>query len=84
MLKKYRKQIDKIDKKLIKLFEKRMEISKSIGEYKKEHNMEIFDSEREKEILEDRALQTKNPENREYVVEFFENLMNISKKKQSK
>lgn len=84
MLKKYRKQIDKIDKKLIKLFEKRMEISKSIGEYKKEHNMEIFDSEREKEILKDRALQTKNPENREYVVEFFENLMNISKKKQSK
>ncbi|MBO5734389.1 MAG: chorismate mutase [Clostridia bacterium] len=84
MLKKYRKKIDKIDKKLIKLFEKRMDVARCVGEYKKENNLEILDTAREKEILENRVMLTKNSEYKEYTSEFLESLMNVSKKLQSK
>ena len=42
-----RKQIDKVDKQMAKLFEERMDIVKHIGNYKKEHNLPILDKERE-------------------------------------
>ncbi len=84
MLDKYRKQIDKIDSKFIKLFEKRMDIAKKVGEYKKEHGMEIFVPEREKAILDKRSTQIKKDEYKKYAVDFFESLMRISKKLQSK
>lgn len=84
MLSKYRKQIDKIDQKLVKLFEKRMEISKCVVEYKKENNIEILDAEREMEIINTRTSQIKNPVYKEYAKEFFENLMCISKDMQNK
>ena len=84
MLKKYRRQIDKIDRKLVKLFEKRMAISKCIGEFKKANNMEIFDAKRETEILSERTSQIKNNEYIEYAKEFFENLMRMSKEIQNK
>lgn len=84
MLNKYRKQIDKIDKKLARLFEKRMDVAKRIGEYKKENGMEIFVAEREKAILDERSAEIKNPEYKEYAKEFFEKLMYISKEIQNK
>ena len=84
MLDKYRKQIDKIDSKFVRLFEKRMDISKKVGEYKKEHNLEIFVAEREKAILKKRISQIKNPEYKKYAADFFENLMRISRNLQSK
>jgi chorismate mutase/prephenate dehydratase len=84
MLNKYRKQIDKIDKKIIKLFEKRMDVSKCVGEYKREKGIAIFDAEREMEIIKTRTSQIKNPEYKEYAKDFFENLMSISKEMQNK
>ena len=84
MLDKYRKQIDKIDNKFVKLFEKRMDVAKKVGEYKKEHNMEIFVAEREKAILKKRTAQIKNPEYKKHASDFFENLMRISRNLQSK
>ena len=83
MLNKYRKKIDKIDKRLIKLFEKRMDIAKKVGDYKYEHNMEIFAADREKEVLKKRTAQIKNPEYKKYASDFFENIMGISKELQS-
>ncbi len=84
MLNKYRKQIDKIDTKFVKLFEKRMDVAKKVGEFKKQRNMEIFVAEREKTILEKRAAQVKNPEYKKYAMDFFENVMRISRSLQSK
>lgn len=84
MLNKYRKQIDKIDTKFVKLFEKRMDVAKNVGEYKRERNMAIFVADREKAILEKRTAQVKNPEYKKYAVDFFENVMRISRSLQSK
>lgn len=84
MLNKYRKQIDKIDTKLVKLFEKRMDVAKNVGEYKRERNMAIFVVDREKAILARRTAQIKNPEYKKYAADFFENVMRISRSLQSK
>ena len=47
-----RKQIDEIDDKIIELLNKRADLTKKIGELKKSMNLDIFQPEREKEIVE--------------------------------
>ena len=47
----YRAEIDVIDKELIKLFEKRMNVVLNVARYKKENNMEIFQNGREEEVI---------------------------------
>ena len=51
-----RKQIDKVDKQMAKLFEERMDIVKQIGNYKKEHNLPILDKERENLVKEKKEI----------------------------
>ena len=48
----YRSQINDIDKEIVRLYTERMEVVKSIGKYKKENNLPVKDSRREKELLE--------------------------------
>lgn len=43
-----RQQIDEIDSQIFDLFIKRIYLAKEIGLYKKQHNLPIFDTEREK------------------------------------
>jgi chorismate mutase len=52
-----RKQIDEMDDQLLEVLAKRMRISREIGTYKKEHNMQILQTQRYSEILEDRIEQ---------------------------
>ena len=47
-----RKQIDELDSQLIDIVERRMMVSKEIGQYKKQHNLTVFQSGRYKEVLE--------------------------------
>ncbi len=55
----HRKKIDKIDNKIMKLLEKRLESARKIGKYKKKHGIKIIDRKREKEILLDRVKKSK-------------------------
>ena len=55
----HRKKIDKIDKEINKLIEKRLECAKEIGKYKKKNKMRIVDIKREKEVLGNRVKQSK-------------------------
>lgn len=79
-----RKEIDSIDKEIVKLFEKRMKIVTGIAEYKLENNMEIFDKGREETLLEKVDIYLENKELSEYLRLFFENLMDLSKDYQKK
>lgn len=54
---KLRKEIDDIDSEIMQLLSKRMHISREIGQYKKEHNMTILQTDRYGEILDKRAAQ---------------------------
>lgn len=51
-IKKCREKIDSIDKELVGLFAERMNVAKEIAKYKKENNLAVFDSERERKLLE--------------------------------
>ena len=52
-----RGQIDELDNQLMELLAKRMRICREIGQYKKEHNMTVFQANRYNEILEKRGAQ---------------------------
>ncbi|MDR3226036.1 MAG: chorismate mutase [Clostridiales Family XIII bacterium] len=47
-----REGIDKIDEELVALFERRMQITKEIGDYKREHNLSIYDAGREQTVVD--------------------------------
>lgn len=48
-----RKNIDEIDDELIKCFRQRMELSAQVAQYKKEHNLPVYDGSRERQKLWD-------------------------------
>ncbi len=52
-----RHQIDDIDNQLMDLLAKRMRVCREIGQYKKEHNMTVLQSQRYNEILDKRGVQ---------------------------
>ena len=77
-----RKQIDDIDNKLCDLFEKRMEVAKLIGEYKRKHNLDVLDSSREEIVLNNAKKRVKNKDLEEYYLLLVQYLMDLSKKYQ--
>ncbi len=77
-----RVEIDEIDKELARLFEKRMKLAKEVVIYKKSNNMEIFQPEREKEVLEKNTARVENEDLKPFVNELFKEVMEISKKYQ--
>ncbi len=52
-----RQQIDNIDNELVELLAKRMRVCREIGQYKKEHNIQVLQTGRYNEILDKRGVQ---------------------------
>ena len=77
-----RKEINRIDEEMAKLFEGRMECAEVIAEYKKENNLPIFDKKREEELVERNSRYIENQGLREYYKDFLLDVMSISKKYQ--
>lgn len=75
----YRKQIDSIDKELIELFEKRMNIAIKVGEYKRKNNLPIFNGKREEEVIEKNVRNLNNSNYSDITRRFFENIMELSR-----
>lgn len=46
-----REQINEIDHEIVELYGRRMETARTIGRYKREHNLPVLDSERERSLL---------------------------------
>ena len=75
-------KINEIDKQLIDLFKKRMELSKEIGLYKFANNLPILDEARE-ELLKKKDLILLDDKNLEkYYLVFLEGVLNSSKEYQ--
>ncbi len=81
-LKELRDKIDVIDEEIVSLYEKRMEISESVAEYKIEHGKSVLDREREQSKLSRLKSLTHNDFNALGVTELFEQIMSMSRKKQ--
>jgi chorismate mutase / prephenate dehydratase len=81
-LEEYRKEIDLIDKEIIALFEKRMDIVIKVGEYKKENNLEILNVKREEEVIEKNISNLKNEKHKDAGRKLFEQIMELSRELQ--
>ena len=81
-LNEYRKEIDSIDTEMKELFLKRMSISKKIGDFKKSNKLEVLDLNREKEIIEKNSSDIDDKKMKEYYIEFYKKIIDISKKHQ--
>lgn len=83
-LDKSRKDINKIDEQLAKLFEQRMLISKDIANYKHKHGLPVLDASREKEIIENNCNFIQDKTICEYYVNYLKTTLDLSRKYQSR
>ena len=78
-----RKEINRVDDQLVKLFVERMELASQVAAYKREHNMPIFVPAREREILKKVAEQA-GPEFGSYARLLYATIMDLSRSHQGK
>ena len=78
-----RKEINQIDDELLKLFLRRMEVTDQVADYKRTHNLPIYQPQREREILK-AAAEKAGDEMGGYARVLFSMLMELSKSSQHK
>ena len=78
-----RKEIDNIDKELVKLFEKRMNVAINVAKYKIENNLPIFNEAREVEVIKKNVDRLNNKEYSKLTENFCNHLMALSRKLQA-
>ena len=78
-----RNEINQIDDELLKLFLRRMEVTDQVADYKREHNLPIYQPQREREVLKKVAEQA-GDEKSAYARVLFSMLMELSKSSQNK
>ncbi len=82
-LKHARERIDEIDAEMAKLFYSRMEVSRAVAEYKREHGLTVFDASREAEVIAKNtgraATRSADDEIKPYYINFLKYIMTLSK-----
>ena len=79
---KLRDEIDKIDNEMVSLYEKRMQIAEGVARYKISTGKKVFDREREVSKLNMISAKASSDFTRVGIVELFEHIMAVSRKKQ--
>lgn len=77
-----RKEITENDREIARLFEKRMNLSKEVADYKRANNMNVFDASREQKVIENFSGVIENKLFEPAAVRLICELMNISKQYQ--
>lgn len=77
-LKELRREIDRLNKELLKILSSRAEIVKKIGRIKQKKGMPLVDVKREDEILEKIKSQNKGPYSSEQIAEIFQEIFRQS------
>lgn len=80
----YRKQIDDIDKEVISLFEKRMDVVLNVAKYKKDNNVNVLQNGREDEVIKNAVSNLNNTDYSKEAVKLIESIMEISRGFQNK
>lgn len=84
MLEKQRAEIDTIDREIVALFERRMQIVVEVARIKKENGIAILDANREKEVIKKVQSYLQDADLKEELAEAYETLMKVSKDYQKK
>ena len=77
-----REEIDQIDRKLVELYQARMQITSEVAAYKIAHNRPVFDRDREISKLETLSAYGSTPFHKQGIKELFEQIMSISRRRQ--
>lgn len=77
-----RKKIDEIDRQMVELFEKRMELAMDIADYKKSVGKSIYDAAREEEKLTVLKAMAGSEFNKKAVADLFKQIMSMSRRLQ--
>lgn len=77
-----RGNIDEIDHQIVHLFERRMAVTKAVGEYKQEIGMTVLDAAREREVIAEKLNLLTNRDLKSDVVLLYETIMGISRRQQ--
>ena len=77
-----RKKISEVDSKMAALFEERMEAAAMIADYKKENGLQIYDAQREKELINNNVDLILDENLKDYYIEFLKNTLDVSKQYQ--
>lgn len=80
-LQKYRDQIDGIDRQMVELFRRRMEVTRQVGQYKAARGIPVLDQAREREVLRDKG-ELAGEELRGPVITLFQTVMALSRRQQ--
>ena len=78
-LKDLRDEIDVLDKQLVELLEKRMDIVVEVIKCKIQNNIPIEDTSREEEVLAKNLNRVNNPDYKEVIKEVLKSVMDFSK-----
>jgi chorismate mutase/prephenate dehydratase len=78
-----RSQIDSIDKELVELFKKRMNVSAEVAEYKKQNGLKVLDASRERALLA-KVSELSGKEFDEYTRVLYATILDISRAYQHK
>ncbi len=77
-----RREIDRIDREMARLFEERMRTVAQVIEYKKVVGMPILDSSREAAVIEKNSAYIQDPALLDYYLRFIQAQMDLSKEYQ--
>ena len=81
-LEQFRNVIDDIDREIVALFERRMEVTRQVGEYKQRIGIPVLDAGREREVIAKKLEWLTDPALKTDVTELYETIMGISRRQQ--
>ena len=76
----YRKEINRLDRELLRLFNERAALALKIGEIKKQQGLPVYDPEREKRIFEAMSHANPGPLESEAIIRLFERVIDESRR----
>ena len=76
-----RRDIDAIDRELVELFRRRMDVTARVGAYKRERGIPVLDQERERQVLRNKG-ELAGEELRPAVITLYQTIMALSRRQQ--
>ncbi|MDH3544495.1 MAG: chorismate mutase [Desulfuromonadales bacterium] len=76
----YRKEINRLDGELLRIFNERAALALKIGEIKKEMNIPVYDPAREKRIFDAMSNDNPGPLENEAIIRLFERVIDESRR----
>jgi len=81
-LQRKRKEIERVDRKLLSLLNHRLRVALECGKIKKEMGKKTYDPKREKEVLERLRIINRGPLNQEDLEKIFKTIISVCRKSQ--